>query len=154
MLRALLVFLILNFAALGIGGFFTGPGVESEWYQGLDRAPWTPPGWVFGAAWTTIMAGFAVFMAVAWTRGIGRTELLTLYGIQWVLNVGWNAVFFHFQAMGVGLFVIVALTVLVVLLMLRWQPALRAHVFWALPYVVWLLVAISLNAYVLVQNPA
>mgnify|MGYP006274077539 FL=1 len=154
MFRALIIFLVLNAAALGLGGLFTGPGVESDWYQGLDKAPWTPPGWVFGAAWTSIMLAFAVFMAVAWTRGIGRTELIALYGLQWVLNVGWNAVFFQFQAVGVGLLVILALTALVVLLMLRWQPALGSHVFWALPYVVWLLVAISLNAYVWVQNPA
>ncbi|MEM6378823.1 MAG: TspO/MBR family protein, partial [Bacteroidota bacterium] len=55
MLARVIIFLILNFVALGIGGFFTGPGTSSEWYNNLNQAPWTPPGWVFGAAWTTIM---------------------------------------------------------------------------------------------------
>ena len=50
-----LVFLIVNFVALGLGGMFTGSGVVSDWYQQLNQAPWTPPGWVFGAAWTSIM---------------------------------------------------------------------------------------------------
>ena len=36
----------------------TGPG---SWYAGLDLAPWTPPGWLFGAAWTLLY----VLMAVA-----------------------------------------------------------------------------------------
>jgi tryptophan-rich sensory protein len=53
-----LLFFILNFAALAVGGLFTGSGVSSEWYQNLDKAPWTPPGWVFGAAWPFIMICF------------------------------------------------------------------------------------------------
>jgi hypothetical protein len=27
-----LIFLLLNFAALGVGGLFTSGGVQSEWY--------------------------------------------------------------------------------------------------------------------------
>jgi hypothetical protein len=58
-----LAFVLLNFLGLYIGGRFTGPGVTSSWYQTLDQAPWTPPGWVFGVAWTTVMIGFSWFMA-------------------------------------------------------------------------------------------
>ena len=49
------LFGVLNFVGLAIGGLATGPGVSSDWYAGLDKAPWTPPGWVFGAAWTAVM---------------------------------------------------------------------------------------------------
>ena len=45
-----IAFLILNFLALAVGGLFTGKGVPSEWYVNLARAPWEPPGWVFGSA--------------------------------------------------------------------------------------------------------
>lgn len=41
-----IIFLILNFAALAIGGLSTSSGVTSEWYNALNKAPWTPPGWV------------------------------------------------------------------------------------------------------------
>ena len=60
-------FLVVNFGGLAVGSWFTGPGVASDWYQGLDKAPWTPPGWGFGAAWTTVMIGFSWFMYAAWT---------------------------------------------------------------------------------------
>lgn len=63
-----LVFLVLNFTALGIGGFATGPGVASSWYQNLNQAPWTPPGWVFGVAWTTIMVCFTFYLVVLFNR--------------------------------------------------------------------------------------
>jgi len=55
MIYRLITFLLLNFGALAVGGFFTGKGVPSYWYSDLIKAPWTPPGWVFGFAWTTIM---------------------------------------------------------------------------------------------------
>ena len=56
---SLLTFLGLNFGGLALGARFTGPGVNSEWYQTLARAPWTPDGWVFGTAWTLIMVTFS-----------------------------------------------------------------------------------------------
>lgn len=39
----IVLFLILNFAALGIGGFLMGEGPMSNWYQSINQAPWTPP---------------------------------------------------------------------------------------------------------------
>ena len=50
MVYRIIIFLVLNFGALGIGGLFTGKGVPSEWYNELNKAPWSPPGWVFGFA--------------------------------------------------------------------------------------------------------
>ncbi|MDG2281196.1 MAG: tryptophan-rich sensory protein, partial [Flavicella sp.] len=52
MIKRILLFLVLNFTALAVGGLFTGTGVSSDWYQNLNQAPWTPPGWVFGFMWT------------------------------------------------------------------------------------------------------
>lgn len=92
-----IVFLVINFAALGIGGFFTGSGVTSEWYLNLNKAPWTPPGWVFGAAWTTIMILFSIYLAILWPEIEEKRPLILLFGASWLLNVGWNPLFFHFQ---------------------------------------------------------
>ena len=68
MILRIFLFLIINFGGLFIGGLFTGEGVPSDWYQNLNKAPWTPPGWVFGAAWTTIMICFSVYMAILWEK--------------------------------------------------------------------------------------
>ncbi|MDH3796458.1 MAG: tryptophan-rich sensory protein, partial [Flavobacteriaceae bacterium] len=64
MVLRLIVFLVLNFGALALGSLFTNMGISSDWYSELSKAPWTPPGWVFGAAWTTIMLCFSVYMAI------------------------------------------------------------------------------------------
>jgi hypothetical protein len=86
------MFLELNFAALTIGGLFTCNGVPSNWYAGIAKAPWTPPGWVFGTAWTTIMICFGVYMAYLWPVIENKKILIGLYAVQWILNVGWNPI--------------------------------------------------------------
>jgi tryptophan-rich sensory protein len=152
MIGRLLVFFLLNFGALALGGLFTGSGVVSDWYLNINKAPWTPPGWVFGAAWTTIMVAFTYFMAELWGTGNRRTEVLVLFVLQWILNVGWNPLFFHLRWVQVALISIVALTVIVFYFLL----AFRTEVGWkaaaVLPYAIWLVIASSLNAYIVVKN--
>lgn len=94
MIFKLIIFLALNFGALALGGLFTSQGVSSDWYLNLSKAPWTPPGWVFGFAWTSIMLCFSFYMAEAWTLIENKKFLITVYTLQWILNVGWNPAFF------------------------------------------------------------
>lgn len=152
MIIKILIFLLLNFAALAIGGLFTGNGVASDWYSNLAKAPWTPPGWVFGAAWTTIMILFSVYMAYAWSVKENKNDLILLFSIQWFLNVSWNPTFFYFHQVFLALIVICILTILIAyFLYLYWHP-LGLKSILILPYLIWLLIATSLNAYILIKN--
>ena len=81
------VFLLLNFTALAIGGFFTGDGVASDWYYNLNKAPWTPPGWAFGVAWTAIMVGYSFYMAILCKANASRNKVIALYAAQLLFNV-------------------------------------------------------------------
>lgn len=152
MIRNIIVFLILNFAALALGSMFTTNGVSSSWYQELNKAPWTPPGWVFGAAWTLIMIGFAIYMAVLIPKVNSIKLLLGLYSVQWVLNVLWNPVFFYYRLAPVGLIVILMLTLLVGFLLFFYGKHTGIKSVFILPYFVWLIIATSLNAYIVVYN--
>lgn len=152
MLLKIIIFLVINFAALGLGSYFTSAAVTAEWYQNLNKAPWTPPGWFFGFAWTTIMICFAVFMAYAWQLNENRNLLIVLFVLQWILNVSWNPVFFKFHQVAFGLFIIVLLTVLMGYFFFAYLPQLKVKTLLVLPYFIWLLVATTLNAYILVKN--
>lgn len=145
-------FLILNFSALAIGGYFTGKGVPSDWYAGLEKAPWTPPGWVFGAAWTTIMLCFSVYMAYLWPTQGHKGMLISLFAFQWLLNVGWNPAFFALQNVGLGMVIISSLTLLTALFLLMYWKDIQLKSLLIVPYVFWLMIATSLNGYILVKN--
>jgi tryptophan-rich sensory protein len=148
----IIVFGVLNFAALGIGGMLTSSGVVSEWYAELNKAPWTPPGWVFGAAWTTIMLAFAVFMGFLWSKTKIRRGVFLIYAFQWLLNVGWNAVFFGNHNVLLGQIVIFLLLVLVGVYLFGFWKVLRFQSLLIAPYFIWLIIANSLNAYILFMN--
>ena len=152
MIKRILLFLVLNFTALAVGGLFTGKGVSSDWYQNLNQAPWTPPGWVFGFMWTLIMICFAIYMAHLFTSKTNRKIIIVLYGIQWVLNVSWNPVFFHFQAVIAGLITISLLTILITYFLFRYKQELKLKSLLILPYFIWLCIATSFNAYILFNN--
>ncbi len=152
MVQRTVLFLIANFVALAIGGFFTGPGVSSDWYQDLVQAPWTPPGWVFGAAWTSIMICFAFYMAYLWPKVENQRTLLFLFFLQWILNIAWNPIFFHYHVVNYAFMVISSLTLLLILMGYTYWEILRAKSIFLFPYIIWLLIATSLNGYILMHN--
>lgn len=152
MLKRIILFVVLNFAALLIGGIFTGSGVPSEWYQALNKAPWTPPGWVFGTAWTLIMICFAIYMAYLIQKQTGRKGIIILFSIQWILNVAWNPIFFYAHAVFFGMICISMLTLLIAFLFFGYWRDLKYKSLFLAPYLIWLIIASSLNAYILFFN--
>ena len=147
----LFLFLILNFSALGIGSWFMNNGPTSNWYMALNKAPWTPPGWFFGVAWTTIMVCFSIYLT--YLVGIKNNNLFwILFAIQFVLNISWNFVFFNQRSIGLGLIVIILLTFLIGYYLFNFKASLGFKSLLIAPYFLWLLVATSLNTYVYLKN--
>ena len=149
--QKVILFLIVNFAALGIGGLLQDEGPMSDWYQNLNQAPWTPPGWVFGAAWTTIMVCFSFFMAYL-TNHESRNKLIALFSVQFFLNVIWNAVFFKHHMIGLALLIIISLSVLVAYFLFAYAQDLKTKALLIAPYFIWLCIATSLNIYAMIYN--
>lgn len=148
----IVIFLLINFLALAIGGYFTGDGISSIWYRGLNQAPWTPDGWVFGVAWTTIMICFSFYMSYWYDRVEMKEKLIGLFAFQWVLNVIWNPIFFYFRDISIGLIVIVILTALVGFLLISNYRNLKKCSVLIVPYFIWLCIATSLNFYIWMYN--
>ena len=113
MFKKFILFIILNFGTLAIGSYFSDGGASSDWYQNLNKAPWTPAGWIFGAAWTSIMICFSVYMAYLVKINPNTRKIILLYCIQWVLNVAWNPIFFELHLTILGLIEICLLTSLI-----------------------------------------
>ena len=146
------LFLLINFGGLAFGSWLMNNGPMTDWYADLNKAPWSPPGWVFGFAWTTIMICFAFYMAYAWKTVANRNFLIGLFIVQWILNVLWNPVFFKYNEVLMGLVIISSLTLLVGYFLLGYISELKLKSLLVLPYFIWLLIATSLNAYILLKN--
>ncbi|MDF1517189.1 MAG: TspO/MBR family protein [Lutibacter sp.] len=146
-----LVFLVLNFGALGIGGLLMNNGPQEIWYMELNKAPWTPPGWFFGVAWTIIMIAFSIYMAYL-IQLKSNVNIWLLFFVQFVLNTSWNYIFFNQHLVLLGLLVIVLLTILVGYFLLKFRYFMKQKTWFIVPYFIWLIVASSLNAYVYLNN--
>ena len=151
LLKISIFFLVLNFSALAIGSWLMENGPMTNWYMNLNQAPWTPPGWVFGVAWATIMICFSVYMAYLFME-ISNINLILLYLTQLGLNISWNYIFFNQHAIGLGLFCIIALTIIVTLFLINYRKLLQFKSLLIVPYFLWLLIATSLNAYIYFYN--
>jgi len=146
------LFLTINFGGLALGSWLMDDGPTSEWYLGLNKAPWTPPGWVFGAAWTLIMLCFSWYLSVLFKKSTSAL-LVILYGSEVVLNVSWNWIFFNQQWVLTGLVSITLLTLLIAYFFFKFTTEdLKRQRFFLLPYIIWLCIATSLNAYVVLFN--
>jgi tryptophan-rich sensory protein len=76
------------FAAISIGGLFQ-PG---EFYQELNRAPWTPPNIAFPIVWTIL---YVLIALSGWVIAkSGQLTLIVLWWVQLALNAAWSWVFF------------------------------------------------------------
>ena len=152
MFKKIILFLILNFGALAIGSYFTDGGASSDWYQNLNKAPWTPAGWVFGSAWTFIMICFSVYMAYLFKTNDNTRKIKLLYSIQWILNVAWNPIFFDLQIIVIALIEICLLTSIIIYLCIHFWKELETKTILIFPYLIWLFIATSLNAYIVIYN--
>ena len=150
-LKYIFLFLVINFGALAIGTLLMNNGPQTDWYQQLNQAPWTPPGWAFGVAWTSIMICFSFYMTYLFLAE-PSTRVKILFTVQFILNVSWNFVFFNQHLVGFGLLIILALTFIVATLLFNFRKLLPIKSFLILPYFLWLLVASSLNAYIFLYN--
>lgn len=133
----------------GMSGSFFPP---SDWYAGLNRAPWTPPGWAFPLVWTSLYILMALAAArVAVLPGAGMA--LALFALQIALNTLWTPVFFGAHRIGAGLAIIGALWLAVAMMLVAfWRLDRLAGVMIA-PYLGWLTIAASLNFWIWRFNP-
>lgn len=146
-----IIFLIINFGALAIGSLLMNNGPMTEWYINLNKAPWTPPGWVFGLAWTTIMICFSFYMLFLYTE-YKSTKVKILFLLQVILNISWNYLFFNQHLVSISLVSIILLTILTFYFLINFKKELGLKSIFILPYSIWLCIATSLNGYILFYN--
>lgn len=149
--KRIIFFLIINFGGLYFGSYLMNNGPQSEWYINLNQAPWTPPGWVFGVAWTFIMICFSVYLGYLFLKS-DTAKLRFAFIFQVFLNVVWNYVFFNLHLVSLGLVIISALTVVIFIFFVSNRNTLKNKSYLLVPYMIWLLIATSLNAYILLNN--
>lgn len=150
-LKLTILFLVVNFGGLAIGSWLMNNGPLSNWYTSLNQAPWTPPGIVFGIAWTLIMICFSIYLGKLFSVENSKKNMY-IFLFQFILNVSWNFIFFNQHLVLFALVTITALTALMFIYFFKLSKAVSNYKYLLLPYIIWLCIATSLNLYILVHN--
>lgn len=71
-------------------------GDDNPWYLALAKPEWQPPGWTFGAAWTTlyVLMGLALAIILHARGARGRGLAIGLFVVQFAVNLAWSPLFF------------------------------------------------------------
>ena len=153
-LLGLLAFLLLAFAAGGIGSLLQGSDVGAR-YLAFERPVWAPPEWAFGVVWPVlyVLIGVAAWRVWRHTGGVRVAAWpLGLWAVQLVLNAAWPGVFFGGDARWAAVAVILALDVVVVATVVAFARVERVAAALLLPYLAWILYATALNVAIAAAN--
>ncbi len=138
----------------GAGGALTEIG---DWYRNLKKPAWQPPDWLFGPAWTVILALSAWSFYIGLTQAPSSTQLAHvwgLFGVNFALHLAWSPLFFKFRrpdwALGENIFLVLSVLSLVVLLPRTVGNSLAGWL--NVPYLVWVCFAFVLNARIVDLN--
>ena len=146
-LKQLFIPLIACLLTFAFGGLF----IPGEWYESLNRAPWSPPNIAFPVVWFVLyifiaLSGWQIFSS-------NHKPLKILWSIQLLVNAAWSWVFFGQHWVALGLVNIAALVVILIFLIaLCLKKSLTLSSALLTPYLAWLLLALSLNGYILIYN--
>ena len=141
---ALALFPVACIGGGAASGLATPPG---EWYASLAKPTWTPPGWVFGPAWTLLYTLMAVAAWQVWRRR-AATDVrmpLALFAIQLVLNLAWTPLFFGMQRPGLALAEIVVMLAVILATTASFVRVSTTATVLMLPYCAWVCFATALN---------
>jgi len=134
------IFLLACAGAATTGAMFK-PG---EWYDSLEKPPWTPPNWAFPVVWTTL------YICIAWAASRAAPlddsgRAMAIFAVQIAFNTLWTPIFFGLHRMLGGLAIIGILWIAVAATL--WEflmlDLLAGLLF--VPYLLWVSTAFALN---------
>lgn len=148
----ILEFVVLSFVVGYLSRLLQSSSMET-WYPDLYKSSLTPPGYIFSLVWGALYLLMGISAGLVWSMRTLYSWLLTiLFVVQLIINLAWSFTFFWMKSPAAGLVVLVLLFVCVVLYVVGCYKQSRAAALMNIPYVVWLLYAMFLNSYIVMNN--
>lgn len=135
-----------------IGVVFTSPNINT-WYASLIKPGFNPPNWLFAPAWTILffLMGWAFYLI--WiNKSKNKSTAYWAFGIQFLLNIIWSAIFFGLKLPNIAFFEIVILWLAILWTIIEFYKVNKTAGYLLIPYILWVSFASTLNYYVWMLN--
>ena len=138
---------------LGVfGGLMTPIG---SWYRDLRKPGLQPPNWLFGPAWTIILALAAWSAVLAWNAApddATRRTVIILFAVNALFHALWSPLFFRARRPDWALIEVVFLWASLVALVVGLWPISHSASLLIVPYLLWVSFAAWLNSAIVRLN--
>ncbi len=138
----------------GTIGWATQSGVDN-WYDTLNRSPFTPPNATFGIVWSLLYLMLAYVFWTIWhsrPKDRMRNIIIDLFIVHMVVNWSWSIVFFQFHYVALALYIILVMILTAAMLAwLVWKMDPKASIVFV-PYIAWLIFAGHLTHFIMQNN--
>ena len=126
----------------------------NDFYRKLKLAPWNPPSYVFGIVWPILYLLMFISFGIIFLdkKCYPYCYALTIFLLQLILNLSWTTIFFTYQKIRLALIVLLVIFSLVLYTTILFYNIKKIAGILLIPYLLWLLVAISLNTYIVIYN--
>lgn len=126
----------------------------NSWYKSLNKAPWTPPSYVFGIVWPILYVLMGISFLLVWKnkKCFPYCSPLTYFLIQLGFNLIWTTLFF---VMKKPLLALLDICLIIYFAMQTYNKFIKIHrlaAYLLVPYLLWLLLAFSMNFYIVLMN--
>ncbi|RZN61456.1 TspO/MBR family protein [Methanonatronarchaeum sp. AMET6-2] len=149
-----LIIAILLCEAAGISGsIFTAMGLE-PWYQELAKPELTPPGTLISIIWIILFALMGIAIWLIWRQSTQQNVKtpVTLFTIQFIINIMWSAIFFGLQSLTGGIITITILWIAILLTIISFYKIDKKAAALMIPYIAWVTIAAALNLSFIILN--
>lgn len=146
--RTLLIGILIPLAIGILAGLLTMGGMEQ--FASLNKPPLAPPAWLFPVAWTILytlmgISSYLIYNSESKEGEDIKSQALTTYGYQLLVNFLWPVFFFNFQWYLFSFFWLAFLWILVAKMILEFGKINPLAALLNIPYLLWLSFAGYLN---------
>lgn len=144
MKKSLIISLLISLGVGIVSSIITGGNMEI--YKYLVKPPFAPPSIIFPFVWTIlyIFMGISAYLIFN-SNSNKKSDALTVYGIQLVLNFIWPILFFLLNYRFVSFIVIITLLIFIVIMIIKFYRINRLSAYLQIPYLLWVIFASYLN---------
>lgn len=177
--KALIISILIPLAAGALAGFLTMGGMES--FASMNQPPLSPPAWLFPIVWTILYTLMGISSYLIYTgesqkrqrsvqsveenkrkedesrkknteKNKAKSQALTTYGYQLLVNFLWPVFFFNFQWYFFSFLWLAFLWIFVAKMILEFGQISKTAALLNVPYLLWLSFAGYLNLGVWLLN--
>ena len=133
----------------GVVGFIISPFID---YNVLQKPPFAPPSFLFPIIWTILYVLMGVSYGIIKSKDLAEDDINRTYYLQLIFNALWPIAFFIFKWRLFAALWIVILTLLVIVMTVRFYKKNNLAGILQVPYILWTLFATYLNIGVYLLN--